>query len=104
VVAALATLVVVTVFAAGGPPDRHERPGRGGFPGVTVDVTYAGGRAASLETNRRGLAYLRLPAGKYEFATELGPSMTNVPHLCSQPRAVAVRGALMRLGLYCSIP
>jgi hypothetical protein len=104
VVATLATLVVVTVFAAGGPPGRHERSGRGGFAGVTVDVTYASGRTASLKTDRRGLAYLRLPAGRYEFATELGPSMTNVPHLCSQPRAVAVSGALMRLRLYCSIP
>lgn len=103
-----ATLLIVTVFSAGGPallpshPDGPPRTRVAPFRGVTVVVSYPSGRVATLKTDRHGRVYLRVAPGTYRIQGEMRPPISN-PRAPCEARLVMARGRLVRTRVYCSI-
>jgi hypothetical protein len=96
----VATLLIVTVLSVGGPAKPKPRP----LFGATVNATYPSGRIALLKTKRQGRAYLRVRPGAYTLRAELRPPSSDRGRPCGLQTTTHVRGQVMRVRLYCSIP
>jgi hypothetical protein len=95
----IATLLIVTVFSAGGP--HWARPGA--FPGVTVIATCPSGRTVTLTTDRNGRSYLRGAPGTYLLQPRLRPPSSSPTPRLGNDRSVTVRGRVARVRLFIPI-